>query len=51
VAHAVEQWLGSPSHRASMLDPDVQETGVGVAVDDDGVFYFTQLYLRDGGPR
>lgn len=51
VAQAVEQWLDSPRHRASMLDPEVQETGVGVAVNEEGVFYFTQLYLRDGAVR
>ena len=50
-AHAVEQWLDSPGHRESMLDPEFEKTGVGVAVGEDGVFYFTQLYLRDGPPR
>ena len=51
VAYAVEQWMGSPGHRASLLDPDFEKTGVGVALGEDGVFYFTQLYLRDSPPR
>ena len=51
VAHAVEQWLGSPGHRELMLEPEFQKTGVGVALSEDGVFYFTQLFLRDSSPR
>jgi uncharacterized protein YkwD len=46
MAHVVEQWLGSPGHRESLLDASFDRTGVGVALDDDGVFYFTQLYMR-----
>jgi uncharacterized protein YkwD len=49
--HAVEQWLGSPGHRASMLDPEFEMTGVGVALGKDGLFCFTQLYLRDSPPQ
>lgn len=51
VAYAVEQWLGSPGHRDSMLDPEFGKTGAGVAMSDDGVFYFTQLYMRDSPRR
>jgi len=51
VAHAVEQWLGSPGHRASLLDPGFEKTGVGVALGEDGTFYFTQLYLRPSPQR
>lgn len=50
VASAVEQWLGSRGHRESVLDPAFETTGVGVAIDEDGVFYFTQLYML-GSPR
>jgi uncharacterized protein YkwD len=51
VAYAVEQWLGSRGHRESMLDPQFEKTGVGVAMSGDGVFYFTQLYMREGSPH
>jgi len=45
VAYAVEQWLTSPGHRATMLDEDFERTGVGVAMGEDGTFYFTQLFM------
>lgn len=51
VTHAVEQWLASPGHRDSMLDPTFDQTGVGVALSEDGVFYFTQLYMRESSAR
>ena len=51
VDQAVEQWMASPGHRESILDPKFEKTGVGVALSEDGVFYFTQLFLRDGPPR
>jgi len=44
VATAVEGWLRSPGHRANLLDPEVLESGVGVAVGDGGRIYFTQLF-------
>lgn len=43
---AVDGWIHSPSHRASLLDPGYTETGIGVAVTSDGTVYFTQLFLR-----
>ena len=45
VTAAVEGWIASPGHRRNILDPDVTHTGVGVAEDDDGAFYFTQLFV------
>jgi uncharacterized protein YkwD len=42
---AVELWMESPSHRKAILDPRYSRTGVGVAVDDDGMIFFTQLFL------
>jgi uncharacterized protein YkwD len=44
-AYAVEQWLTSPGHRATMLDEEFERTGVGVAMGEDGTFYFTQLFM------
>lgn len=41
----VELWLESPSHRRNMLSPDWKESAIGVAVADDGSYYFTQVFL------
>ncbi len=41
---AVEGWMDSPGHRANILNPRVAETGMGVAADEDGSLYFTQLF-------
>jgi uncharacterized protein YkwD len=42
---AVEDWLGSPGHRDN-IEGDYRLTGVGVAVDSEGVYYFTQIFWR-----
>lgn len=41
----VSGWMDSSGHRANILDPNVAETGTGVAVGKDGTVYFTQLFL------
>lgn len=45
VAKAVELWLASRTHRQNMLDAGWKESAVGVAVADDGAYYFTQVFL------
>ncbi len=45
VRTAVESWLKSRGHRELLLSPEFRETGIGVAVDDEGAVYFTQLLL------
>jgi uncharacterized protein YkwD len=45
VRSAVDGWVASPGHRENLLDPGVRETGVGIAVDEDGALYFTQLFF------
>jgi uncharacterized protein YkwD len=45
VRTAVDSWLASERHRETMLTAGFRETGVGVAVDDEGALYFTQLFL------
>ena len=45
VRTAVESWLKSRGHRELLLSPEFRETGIGVAVDDEGAVYFTQLFL------
>jgi uncharacterized protein YkwD len=46
VARSVQLWLDSPGHRRNMLDPTWKETAIGVAVADDGSYYFTQVFLK-----
>lgn len=43
---AVEKWLLSPSHRENLLNSSWRETGIGIAVTEDGTFYFTQVFLK-----
>lgn len=42
---AVELWLDSPSHKRNLLDCNWRESAVGVAVAEDGSYYFTQVFL------
>ena len=41
---AVRTWLGSPGHRANMLDGRHVRLGVGVAVSRRGTIYFVQAF-------
>ena len=45
VAVAVESWMNSKGHREAILSPHFVRSGVGVAVDDEGAVYFTQVFL------
>jgi uncharacterized protein YkwD len=42
---ALEGWIKSDKHRLTMLET-FDLTGVGVARDSLGTFYFTQLFVR-----
>lgn len=43
----VEGWKNSPGHRKNMLEPAVQETGVGIAQSDKtGSWYAVQMFGR-----
>ena len=42
---AVAAWMSSPGHRANILNADYRFTGIGIAVDEDGAVYFTQVFL------
>lgn len=44
----VRAWLGSRGHRAN-IEGDYNLTGVGVAKDSEGAFYFTQIFLKTTG--
>lgn len=45
VEFAVERWMQSTSHRENILNNRWKESAVGVAVANDGSFYFTQVFL------
>jgi uncharacterized protein YkwD len=45
---AVQGWLDSPGHRANILSPDYDRSGIGVAING-GYTYATQVFL--GPPR
>lgn len=45
IAKTVQLWLDSPSHRRNMLSEDWKESAIGVAVAEDGAYYFTQVFL------
>lgn len=39
-------WQKSPEHRENMLDPDITETAVAIARDEEGAYYAVQLFGR-----
>ncbi|MGI8787552.1 MAG: CAP domain-containing protein [Pyrinomonadaceae bacterium] len=45
VAFAVERWMQSPAHRDNLLNSRWKESGIGVAITDDGTYYFTEVFL------
>ena len=49
VVTIVDGWLHSPGHRANLLHPRYRRTGVGIAISEDGVIYFTQLFVQPTG--
>lgn len=47
---AVRVWLESPGHRANILTPGFNETGVGVVAAGTGDLYWVQVFgVRYGG--
>jgi uncharacterized protein YkwD len=48
VATAIDSWLRSSGHRKILLDPEYTETGLGVALDEEGQYIFTQVFLLPG---
>jgi serine/threonine protein kinase/uncharacterized protein YkwD/Leucine-rich repeat (LRR) protein len=43
---AVAAWLKSAGHRSNLLDARYTETGIGLAYDEDGKLYFTQVFAN-----
>jgi uncharacterized protein YkwD len=42
---AVRLWLDSPGHKRNLLSPDWTESAIGVAVTEEGAYYFTQVFM------
>lgn len=45
VEFAVERWMLSPKHRDNLLNSRWKESGIGVAVAENGKYYFTEVFL------
>lgn len=45
IEFAIERWMKSETHRRNLLNESWQVSAVGVAVTDDGAYYFTQIFL------
>ncbi len=46
----VKRWMDSKTHRENLLDKGVTETGVGIARNDKGEIYYTQVFARPRRP-
>ncbi|NND15548.1 MAG: CAP domain-containing protein [Eudoraea sp.] len=44
-AAAFQNWLDSPNHK-STLEDDFTHTAISVKVDDNGTYFYTQLFYR-----
>ena len=42
---AVEGWRQSPKHLKNILNERFTDTGIGVAVNSEGLVFFTQIFL------
>lgn len=43
--HAVESWMRSNGHRTNILNNRWNQTGIGIATDDNGGYYITQVFM------
>jgi uncharacterized protein YkwD len=43
---AVEGWMKSPGHRKNILNRELAESAIGVAVSADGRAFFTQVFAK-----
>lgn len=43
-AEVMAGWMGSSGHRGNILNCDWTRTGIGSAVGDDGLTYWTQVF-------
>lgn len=45
IAKAVDLWMNSPSHKNNLMSDNWKESAIGVAIAEDGSYYFTQVFL------
>ena len=45
---AIDRFMGSPTHRAILLDPVFDHVGVGLGQGADGVFIFAVIFIGGG---
>ncbi|MGI6138965.1 MAG: CAP domain-containing protein [Candidatus Hydrogenedentales bacterium] len=41
----VQKWMASSGHRANILSPRYTYTGIGIAQNKEGQYYYTQVFL------
>lgn len=46
LSEIVKKWMESKTHRDNLLDKNVAETGLGIARNDKGEIYYTQVFAR-----
>lgn len=44
---AINDWMNSPGHRNNMLSAGYTHTGMGIAPDGAGGYYFTQVFISE----
>ena len=44
LAHILRRWMASPGHRRNILNPEFQETGIGIYEMKNGNRYLTQIF-------
>ncbi len=44
-ARAVFSWMRSAGHRKNIMESKYRETGLGLAIGNDGKYYFTQVFV------
>jgi len=40
-------WLNSQSHHANLVNTEYTSAGVGLSIDDNGIYYWTLMLVRD----
>lgn len=43
---AVRQWMNSSGHKRNILNGQWTESGIGLAISENGSYYFTQVFLK-----
>lgn len=45
-SEVIEAWLKSKDHKVNLLDAKFTETGIGIASNNKGHYYITQIFLQ-----